>query len=112
MPGAPRRPAAFLKEARWHLDLVRRCDGSFTLRRRGAVRSRPDRRRHLLRREQLLRAESERTYVLTYALPLKRLASRARKRTRRHWLGRKDVEEAIASGRFDVDRKTRSTRRS
>ena len=28
--GGPAAAAAFIKEASWHLDLVRRCDGSFT----------------------------------------------------------------------------------
>ena len=28
--GGPAAAAAFFKEASWHFDLVRRCDGSFT----------------------------------------------------------------------------------
>ena len=50
------------------------------------------------------------SYVLTYSLPLRKLYITGRDARRANWLSTKDVGEAVASGRFDVDCKTKSTR--
>jgi hypothetical protein len=50
------------------------------------------------------------TYVLTYSLPLKKLCITGRDASQANWLSKKDVTEAIASGRFDVDCKAKSTK--
>jgi hypothetical protein len=47
--------------------------------------------------------------VLTYSLPLKKLFITGKDADPKNWLEKKEVAEAIASGRFDLDRKTKST---
>ena len=43
-------------------------------------------------------------YVLSYALPQQRLYITGKDANKSNWLTRKDVDDAIVSGRFDVDR--------
>ena len=50
------------------------------------------------------------SYVLTYSLPYRKLLITGRGGSSAPWLSKKDVAEAIASGRFDVDRETKSTK--
>jgi len=47
---------------------------------------------------------------LTYAPPLKKLCITGRDADQANWLSKRDVAEAMASGRFDLDRKQRSPR--
>jgi len=107
--GGPAAAAAFLKEASWHLDLVRRCDGSFTY--DGGEQYGPGQTddNTYYGKSGYYGLSPTATYVLTYSLPLKELCITGKDANQANWLSKKDVAEAIASGRFDLDRKTKST---
>jgi len=107
--GGPDAAAAFFKEASWHLDLVRRCDGSFTY--DGGEQYGPGKTddNTYYGKSSYNGLSPTATYVLTYSLPLKKLCITGRDASPANWLSKKDVAEAIASGRFDLDRKTMST---
>jgi hypothetical protein len=107
--GGPGAAAAFVKEASWHLDLVRRCDGSFTY--DGGEQYGPGQTEDntYYGKSSYYGLSPTATYVLTYSLPLKKLCITGRDANPSNWLGKKDVAEAIASGRFDLDRKKMST---
>ena len=101
--GGPAAVAAFFREASWHLDLVRRCDGSFTYdgaEQYGAGRTDDD---TYFGRSGYHDLSPNATYVITYALPLRNLILTGRGASGACWLGREEVAEAVASGRFDVD---------
>ena len=103
--GGPAAVAAFFKEASWHFDLVRRCDGSFTYdggEQYGAGRTDDN---TYYGKSGYYGLSPTATYVLTYSLPLKKLYITGKGANQASWLSRKDVAEAIASGRFDLDRK-------
>ena len=71
--GGPDAVAAFFKEASWHFDLVRRCDGSFTYdgdEQYGAGKTHDNTYYGQSSYDGLSPAA---TYVLTYSLPLKKL---------------------------------------
>ncbi len=106
--GGPAAAAAFVKEAAWHLDLVRRCDGSFTY--DGGEQYGPGKTddNTYYGKSGYYGLSPNACYVLTYALPLKKLLITGRESKPTNWLSKKDVTEAIASGRFDVDCKTKS----
>ena len=106
--GGPDAAAAFFKEASWHFDLVRRCDGSFTYdggEQYGPGRTDDD---TYYGKSSYYGLSPNASYVLTYALPLKRLCITGRDANRGNWLSKKDVAEAILSGRFDLDRRTKT----
>jgi hypothetical protein len=107
--GGPAATAAFFKEASWHLDLVRRCDGSFTY--DGGEQYGPGKTddNTYYGKSSYDGLSPTATYVLTYSLPLKKLCITGKDANQANWLSKKDVAEAIASGRFDLDRKTRNT---
>ncbi len=107
--GGPAALAAFVKEASWHLDLVRRCDGSFTY--DGGEQYGPGKTddNTYYGKSSYSGLSPTATYVLTYSLPLKKLLITGRNANPSNWLSKKDVDEAIASGRFDLDRKQKST---
>jgi len=107
--GGPAAAAAFFREASWHLDLVRRCDGSFTY--DGGEQYGPGKTEDntYYGKSGYYGLSPTATYVLTYSLPLKKLCITGRDANQANWLSKKDVAEAIASGRFDLDRKTKST---
>ena len=108
--GGPAAAAAFFKEASWHFDLVRRCDGSFTYdggEQYGAGRTEDN---TYYGKSGYYGLSPTATYVLTYSLPLKNLYITGKDANQANWLSPKDVSEAIASGRFDRDRKTLSTK--
>ncbi|MCX7006921.1 MAG: DUF6288 domain-containing protein [Kiritimatiellaeota bacterium] len=106
--GGPAAAAAFVKEAAWHLDLVRRCDGSFAY--DGGEQYGPGKTEDntYYGKSSYYGLSPNACYVLTYALPLKKLLITGREANPANWLSKKDVTEAIASGRFDVDCKTKS----
>ena len=106
--GGPAAAAAFFKEASWHLDLVRRCDGSFTY--DGGEQYGPGRTddNTYYGKSSYYGLSPTATYVLTYSLPLKKLCITGRDANQANWLSKKEVADAIASGRFDVDRKQMS----
>ena len=107
--GGPAAAAAFFKEASWHFDLVRRCDGSFTY--DGGEQYGPGKTddNTYYGKSSYNGLSPAATYVLTYSLPLRKLYITGRGANRANWLSKKDVAEAIASGRFDLDRKSMST---
>ncbi|MBA4188625.1 MAG: hypothetical protein C0467_11550 [Planctomycetaceae bacterium] len=107
--GGPDAAAAFIKEASWHLDLVRRCDGSFTY--DGGEQFGPGKTddNTYYGKSSYYGLSPTATYVLTYSLPLKKLCITGRDANEKNWLSKKDVAEAIASGRFDIDRKKKTT---
>ena len=107
--GGPAAAAAFIKEASWHLDLVRRCDGSFTY--DGGEQYGPGKTEDntYYGKSGYYGLSPTATYVLTYSLPLKKLCITGKDANQANWLSQKDVAEAIASGRFDLDRKTKNT---
>jgi hypothetical protein len=103
--GGPDAAAAFIKEASWHLDLVRRCDGSFTY--DGGEQYGPGRTddNTYYGKSSYSGLSPTATYVLTYSLPLKKLCITGKDANQANWLSKKEVADAIASGRFDTDRK-------
>jgi hypothetical protein len=107
--GGPAAAAAFVKESSWHLDLARRCDGSFTY--DGGEQYGPGKTddNTYYGKSSYCGLSPMATYVLTYSLPLKNLCITGRDASQANWLSKKDVAEAIASGRFDLDRKAKST---
>lgn len=109
--GGPDAAAAFFKEAAWHFDLVRRCDGSFTYdggEQYGAGRTDDD---TYYGKSSYYGISPTATYVLTYAMPLKKLCITGKYANQGNWLSKTDVAEAIASGRFDVDCKKMSAQK-
>jgi HEAT repeat protein len=102
--GGPAAAAAFFKEASWHLDLVRRCDGSFTY--DGGEQYGPGRTEDntYYGKSSYYGLSPNATYVLTYAMPLKKICITGRDVNEANWLSQKEAADAIASGRFDLDR--------
>lgn len=93
--GGPRAAAAYFREVRWHIDLARRWDGSFaydpTCGGSGG---------------DYYEFSTTGAYLLTYALPLRKLCITGRDPNRAAWLGRREVREAVEAGRFDAAGKT------
>ena len=103
--GGPEAAAAFVKEAQWHLDLERRCDGSFVYdggEQYGAGKTDDN---TYDGKSSYYGLSPNATYVLTYSLPLKKLCITGRELKRADCLSTKEVAQAIASGRFDLERK-------
>ncbi|MCX6876362.1 MAG: DUF6288 domain-containing protein [Verrucomicrobia bacterium] len=106
--GGPAAAAAFIREASWHLDLVRRCDGSFTYdggEQYGAGQTDDN---TYYGNSSYDGLSPTATYVLTYAMPLKKLCITGKDAKPTSWLTPQQVAAAIASGRFDLDRKQMS----
>ncbi len=103
--GGPSAAAAFFREASWHFDFVRRCDGSFTY--DGAEQYGPGRTDDdtYYGKSSYNGLSPNAVYVLTYSLPLKKILLTGRDSNEACWLSRDDISHAIASGRFDLDRK-------
>jgi len=106
--GGPDAAAAFFKQASWHLDLVRRSDGSFTY--DGAEQYGPGRTDDdtYYGNSSYDGLSPAATYVLTYSMPLKKLCITGKDAKQAGWLNKKEVAAAIASGSFDTDRTTKS----
>lgn len=103
--GGPTALAAFFKESSWHFDLVRRSDGSFTY--DGQEQFGPGHTddNTYYGKSSYYGLSPAATYVLTYALPLKKLHITGKEVKPADFLSKKEVAEAIASGRFDLERK-------
>lgn len=102
--GGPDAAAAFFREASWHLDLVRRSDGSFTYdggEQYGAGKTDDN---TYFGKSGYSGLSPAATYVLTYALPLRKLVITGREGKSANWLDTKQAAAAVASGRFDLDR--------
>ena len=106
--GGPEATAAFFKECSWHLDLSRRCDGSFNYdgdEQYGG--GKPDDNTYYGKTGYYGLSPTA-SYVLAYSLPLKKLVITGRDATQKNWLSKGEVAAAIASGHFDLDRKTKN----
>jgi HEAT repeat protein len=106
--GGPDTASAFFHKASWHFDLVRRSDGAFTY--DGAEQyggGNTDDNTYFGKSSYNGLSPSA-SYVLTYALPLRKLVITGREADSSKWLDKKQAAAVIASGRFDLDRKEMS----
>ncbi len=102
--GGPEAAAAFFRKASWHFDLVRRSDGSFTYdggEQYGAGETDDD---TYFGKSGYYGLSPAATYVLTYALPLRKLVITGRDAKPSDWLDKEQAAAAVASGSFDLDR--------
>ena len=106
--GGPDALAAYFNQASWHFDLVRRSDGSFTY--DGGEQFGPGKTddNSYYGKSSYYGLSPGATYVLTYSIPLKKIAITGRGVDQASWLTKKEVADAIASGRFDLDRKNKT----
>ena len=103
--GGPETAAAFIRKSSWHLDLVRRSDGSFTYdggEQYGAGRTHDN---TYYGKSSYNGLSPAATYVLTYALPLRKLVITGRDLDSSGWLNKTDATAAAAAGHFDLDRR-------
>jgi HEAT repeat protein len=102
--GGPAAAAAFFREAATHLDLVRRSDGSFTY--DGGEQYGPGSTddNTYYGNSSYSGLSPTATYVLTYSLALRKLCITGKDAKPADALSKQDVDAAIASGRFDLER--------
>ena len=103
--GGPEAAAAFFRKSSWHLDLVRRSDGSFTYdggEQYGAGETHDNTYYGNSSYNGLSPAAA---YVLTYALPLRKLVITGRDADPSGWLDKTEAAATVAAGRFDLDRR-------
>lgn len=103
--GGPTAAAAYFKQTSWRFDLARRCDGSFTYdggEQHGPGKTHDD---TYYGKSSYNGLSPNATYVLSYSLPLKNLCITGKDAKPANWISPKEVSIAIASGRFDLDRK-------
>lgn len=103
--GGPDAVAAFFKEASWHFDLERRCDGAFVYdggEQYGGGKTDDN---TYYGKSSYSGLSPTASYVLTYSLPLKNLYITGKMPVAANVLSKQAVAQAIASGRFDLDRK-------
>jgi hypothetical protein len=106
--GGPEAAAAFFRKASWHLDLVRRSDGSFTYdggEQYSAGKTDDD---TYYGNSGYYGLSPAATYVLTYALPLRKLVITGRGADSSVWLDKKEAAAVTAAGRFDLGRRQMS----
>jgi Family of unknown function (DUF6288)/HEAT repeats len=87
--GGPKAMAAFMKELRWYYDLARRWDGAFVNVGTGGGTT-----------SAYYAISATGSYMLAYAVPLKKIALTGRDAQPALWLSDKDVAEAIAAERW------------
>ncbi len=106
--GGPETAAAFFHKASWHLDLVRRSDGAFTY--DGGEQFGPGKTddNTYFGNSSYNGLSPAATYVLTYALPLRKLVITGRDADSSGWLDKEQAARVIASGQFDLDRRQMS----
>jgi len=106
--GGPAAAGAFFKEISWHLDLERRCDGSFVY--DGGEQYGPGKTddNTYYGKSSYDGLSPTASYVLTYSLPFKKLCITGRDANPANFLSEKDITEAIASGHFYPDRKAKT----
>lgn len=103
--GGPETAAAFFRQSSWHLDLVRRSDGSFTYdggEQYGAGQTDDN---TYFGNSSYYGLSPAATYVLTYSLPLRKLVITGRDLNASGWLNKADAAAAVAAGHFDLDRR-------
>jgi len=88
--GGPKAVAAFMKELRWYYDLARRWDGAFVYTEVGGGVASSYRGVF----------NSTGSYMLAYALPMKRLFITGREAKQENWLSDADIAEAITAERW------------
>lgn len=106
--GGPETAAAFFGKSSWHLDLVRRSDGSFTYdgaEQYGAGETHDD---TYYGNSSYNGLSPAATYVLTYALPLRKLVITGHNANAKGWLAKTDASKTVAAGHFDLDRRAMS----
>jgi hypothetical protein len=106
--GGPETAAAFFGKCSWHLDLVRRSDGSFTYdgnEQYGAGHTDDN---TYFGNSSYNGLSPAATYVLTYSLPLKKLVITGRDANAKGLLTKKDAALTVAAGHFDLDRRAMS----
>ena len=108
--GGPWAASAFFKEASWHLDLVRRCDGSFTY--DGSEQFGPGKTddNTYYGKSGYHGLSPNACYVLTYSMPLRQLCITGKSLDPKNRLSEQEAADAIASGKFDLDRKERNAK--
>ncbi|QTN30905.1 HEAT repeat domain-containing protein [Akkermansiaceae bacterium] len=106
--GGPEAAAAFFRKSSWHLDLVRRSDGSFTY--DGGEQYSPGQTDDdtYFGNSGYNGLSPAATYVLTYALPLRKLVITGRDADPSTHLNKDEANATIAAGRFDLDRRAMS----
>jgi hypothetical protein len=106
--GGPETASAFFRKSSWHFDLVRRSDGSFTY--DGGEQYSPGKTddNTYFGNSSYSGLSPAATYVLTYALPLRKLVITGRDADPSGWLDKEQAARVIASGRFDLDRREMS----
>jgi hypothetical protein len=102
--GGPEAAAAFFRKSSWHLDLVRRSDGSFTY--DGGEQYGPGQTHDntYFGNSSYNGLSPAATYVLAYSLPLRKLIITGRDADQSLWLDNKAAALVAAAGRFDLDR--------
>jgi HEAT repeat protein len=106
--GGPEAAAAFFRKSSWHFDLVRRSDGAFTY--DGGEQYSPGKTddNTYFGNSSYHGLSPAATYVLTYALPLRKLVITGRDADPSGWLDKEQAARVVASGRFDLDRREMS----
>jgi HEAT repeat protein len=106
--GGPETASAFFRKSSWHFDLVRRSDGAFTY--DGGEQYSPGKTddNTYFGNSSYNGLSPAATYVLTYALPLRKLVITGRDADASGWLDKEQAARVIASGRFDLDRREMS----
>jgi hypothetical protein len=109
--GGPKALAAFMAAEAWHFDLTRRSDGAFAY--DGSEQYGPgkknDKDNKYFGNATYAGLSPTATHVLTYSLPKRLLYITGKGASQSSWLNAKEVKEAIAAGRMDLDRKKMST---
>ncbi|MCF7731042.1 MAG: DUF6288 domain-containing protein [Akkermansiaceae bacterium] len=117
--GGPLAASAFFKETSWHFDLARRCDGTFTY--DGGEQYNPGKTddNTYYGKSSYYEVSPNACYVLSYAAALKTLCITGKdmkpvtvgQETKvPAWLTQQEVADAIAAGRFDLERKKMNAR--
>jgi hypothetical protein len=109
--GGPKALAAFMAQEAWHFDLTRRSDGAFAY--DGSEQYGPGKKNAkdnmYFGNASYAGLSATATHVLTYSLPKRVLYITGKGASRANWLNDKEVKEAIAAGRMDLDCKKMTT---
>ena len=106
--GGPETAAEFFGKSSWHLDLVRRSDGSFTYdgaEQYGAGKTDDN---TYFGKSSYSGLSPAATYVLAYSLPLRKLVITGRDADAKGWLSKQKAAATVAAGHFDLDRRAMS----
>jgi len=108
--GGPDALGAYINECAWQFDLARRSDGAFTY--DGAEQCGPGTKKGIdntyFGKHSYSGLSPTACYVLTYSAPRKVLFITGKGVDESNWLSRREVDNAIRSGRMDLARKAMS----